>query len=224
MASPRLVFAAARGSFDKLADEIKSPVARAATAAITEAGEIAKREGRASIAAGGFSRKWQNALRTRTYPSGQPSMNAAVFVYHKINYANVFEDGASISGKPLLWLPLPNVPVVRGGPLKASKFKSVVGEPLHTIKRPGKPPLLAARVRTTDKRAAKGLSLSLLRRGANLTVKNGKVIRGRGTLRSVPLYIGIPLVTISKRFDIAGAVAKAKAQLGALFLKHLKGE
>jgi hypothetical protein len=48
---------------DTITREIQRPIAKAATAAIREAGEIAKRDGRASIAAAGFSRKWQNALR-----------------------------------------------------------------------------------------------------------------------------------------------------------------
>jgi hypothetical protein len=48
---------------DAIVKEMRRPIARAATAAIREAGEIAKRDGRASIAAAGFSRKWQDALR-----------------------------------------------------------------------------------------------------------------------------------------------------------------
>ncbi|RUV75923.1 MAG: hypothetical protein EOR30_17060 [Mesorhizobium sp.] len=47
---------------------IKDPIAFAATAAISEAGDIVKREGRADIAAAGFSKRWQNALRVNVYP------------------------------------------------------------------------------------------------------------------------------------------------------------
>jgi len=62
--------------------------------------------GDAGIAAGGLSRKWQNALRVNIYPPQGDSMHPAAFVYHKIRYAGVFEDGAVIGGQPLLWLPL----------------------------------------------------------------------------------------------------------------------
>jgi hypothetical protein len=78
-------------------------------------GEIAKRDGRASIAAGGFGPKWQNALRANVYPRGGDSIRAAAVIYHKVPYAIAFEEGAIIQGKPLLWLPLPTVPIGRGG-------------------------------------------------------------------------------------------------------------
>src|SRR5437868_12920194 len=91
---------------DTIAKELQRPIAKAATAAIREAGDIAKRDGRASIAASGFSRKWQNALRVNIYPPQGDSMRPAAFIYHKIRYAAVFEDGAVIGGQPLLWLPL----------------------------------------------------------------------------------------------------------------------
>jgi hypothetical protein len=70
-------------------EEMQRPIARAATAAIREAGEIAKRDGRASIAAAGFSRKWQNALRVNFYPPQGDSMRPAAFIFHKIRYAGV---------------------------------------------------------------------------------------------------------------------------------------
>ena len=41
----------AKGFLDTVTKEIQRPIAKAATAAIREAGEIAKRDGRASIAA-----------------------------------------------------------------------------------------------------------------------------------------------------------------------------
>jgi hypothetical protein len=128
-----------------IADEItqiiednERPMARAATAAVRDVGEIAKRDGRASIAAGGFGPKWQNALRANVYPRKGDSIRAAAVIYQKVPYAIAFEEGAIIQGKPLLWLPLPTVPIGRGGrPIPASKFRQQVGMPLYTIRRPG---------------------------------------------------------------------------------------
>ena len=51
-------------------------MARAATAAVREAAEMAKSAGRANIATAGFSRKWQNALRARIFPPNHDSMRA----------------------------------------------------------------------------------------------------------------------------------------------------
>jgi hypothetical protein len=109
--------------------------AKAATAAIREAGEIAKRDGRASIAAAGFSRKWQNALRVNFYPPQGDSMRPAAFIFHKIRYAGVFEEGVVIGGQPLLWLPLPNVPLRRGQPMTPSQYARSIG-PLVSVQRP----------------------------------------------------------------------------------------
>jgi hypothetical protein len=53
--------------------------------AVREAGEIAKQNGRASIATAGFSRKWQNAFRVNIYPPQGDSLRPAVFVFQKID-------------------------------------------------------------------------------------------------------------------------------------------
>ena len=107
----------AKGFVDVIARELQKPIAKAATAAMKDAGDVAKRTGRSSIASAGFSRKWQNALRVNIYPAQGDSMRPAAFIFHKIRYAGVFEEGAVIRGQPLLWLPLGNVPVRRGRPM-----------------------------------------------------------------------------------------------------------
>ena len=76
---------------------MQRPIARAATA-VREAGAIVERNGRASIAAAGFSRKWQNALRVNIYPPQGDSMRPAAFIFHKIRYPGVFDEGAVIHG------------------------------------------------------------------------------------------------------------------------------
>ncbi len=211
----RLTLSAVAGGFFKAITEGEKPIAKAATAAVREVAEMAKSQGRASIAGAGFSRKWQNALRAKIYPPGRDSMRAAALIYHKVPYAEVFEEGAVIHGKPLLWLPLPNAPFGAGGRrIPASKFRQLVGWPLYTIRRPGKPPMLGANVRMTSARAGKAISLSLLRRGRNPG--------GRGTVRLVPLYVGIEVASIPKRFAILDAINRAAARLPDLYLKYFK--
>jgi hypothetical protein len=190
----------AKSFVDTIVKELQRPIAKAATAAVREAGEIAKRNGRASIAAAGFSRKWQNALRVNIYPPQGDSMRPAAFIFHKIRYAGVFEEGAVIGGKPLLWLPLPTVPLRRGRPMTPSQYARTVG-PLVTIERPGRPPLLFPKPRAG-------------RRGRRAAVDAERK----------PLYVGLSTVAIAKRFDIKGAAQKAAAQLPSLYAKHLKAD
>ena len=197
--SLRIALSDAATSFVKtVVKEMQRPIAKAATAAIREAGEIAKRDGRASIAAAGFSRKWQNALRVNFYPPQGDSMRLAAFIFHKIRYAGVFEEGAVISGQPLLWLPLPNVPLRRGRPMTPSQYARSIG-PLVSVQRPGGPPLLFPKPRSG----------------------RGRRRRAAVGAERKPLYVGLSSVAISKRFNIKGAAQNAAAQLPSLFAKHL---
>jgi hypothetical protein len=212
----RLIYSALRGEFAAELRKIEQPIAKAATAAVREAAEIAKAEGRASIAGAGFGRRWQNALRSKVYPPNRDSMRPAALIYHKVPYAVVFEEGAVIHGKPLLWLPLPNAPMGAGGRrIPAARFRQQVGWPLYTIRRPGKPPLLGAHVRMTGTRAGKAVSLRLLRRGRNPG--------GKGTVRLLPLYVGVEVASIGKRFAILDAIRRAAARLPQLYLKQIDG-
>lgn len=196
-------------------DYVYGTMAAAATAAVREAADTVKSKGRANIAAGGFGRRWQKALRANVYPRGRNSVNAAALIYHKIPYAGVFETGAVIGGKPYLWLPLPTTPFGAGGRrISASQYRKKVGAPLYSIWRPGKPPMLGANVRQTGSRAGRGISLSLLRRGRNPG--------GRGTVRLVPLFVGVSRVVIRKRFAIKALIEQAVASLPALYAKHLQ--
>lgn len=191
----------ARGFVDAIVKEMQRPIAKAATAAVREAGDIAKRNGRASIAAGGLSRRWQNALRVNVYPKQGDSLRPAAFVYHKISYARVFEEGAVIQGKPMLWLPLPGVPSRRGLAMTPSQYVRSIG-PLVSVQRPGKPPLLFA-----GPHSGRG--------GRKAKTSNGE---------RKPLYVGLSSVAIHKRFYIKGAVQKAAAQLPSLYAKYLRAD
>lgn len=222
MASPRLIYTAATGQYHVFIEELHKRIATAATGAMKEAAEKLKLEARANIRAAGFSKRWENAFRVNVYPDrGRTvSTHAAALAFHKIPYANIFETGGTISGSPLLWLPLPNVPTsipgTRGGRVHMSPAAYVrsIG-PLHAIYRPGKPPLLAA----------------YLPAGAAITVRNLKIgARGGKTrpgapskrLVSVPLFFGISSVSLKKRFNLTPLFTKAQASLGELYLKNFK--
>lgn len=189
-------------------------MATAATEAMREVGELAQAAGRASIkAAGGrFGRGWPNALRLEVFPKSQVSLGPTAFIWHKIPYAGVFERGAVIQGKPIMWVPLKNVPSTIGGrKLTPDQYRVRIG-PLRYVKPPNGPPLLVGRIasRTPRGRKITNVNLSALKRGAN---EGG---------RSVPIFVGIEVARISKRFDVAGAIAQATRNLPLLYFKHLR--
>jgi hypothetical protein len=124
------------GNWKQRMREKNAVVAEAAVAALEETAENAVEEGRKDIAsAGRFGPKWQQGLRTRTIGAtrgGVASLDAKALIFHRYGIASVFEFGAIIEGKPLLW-----IPTTEGGP---SPKKS--GKKLVSVKIAGKAPML----------------------------------------------------------------------------------
>src|SRR4249920_425273 len=99
----KLVFSEREKAFDRLLEDIERKIEEAEAGAVLDAAELAVKEGRANIASAGFPGPWQAALATRFYPNkgGDP----AALIFHTMSLARVFERGARIRGRPLLWLP-----------------------------------------------------------------------------------------------------------------------
>jgi hypothetical protein len=92
--------------------EKQKPVAEAGIAALREVAAMSVQEGRKDIGAAGpgFRRaKWQSGLGYRTKETktedGAPSLNAKATIFHRYGIAGVFEYGATIHGRPLMWIP-----------------------------------------------------------------------------------------------------------------------
>jgi hypothetical protein len=206
--------AALRGEFQSALDDMYRPVADAATTAVRVAGGRLKVEGRASIAAAGFSKRWQNAFRVQAFPKGnKTSINAAAFAWHKIGYAGVFETGATILGKPLMWLPASDIPKKIGREKMTPQLYEARVGPLSYAKSPKGTPMLVARARVG--RNAKKVSLAALRRGTT---------GAKGVVRSVPVFIGVKRVTIPKKFTIAAVAERIVADLPALYAQNFRDE
>lgn len=216
MAKLRINYAVSFAEFDAAIQAKYEPLARAAKEAVIAAGDIVKREGRADIARAGFSTRWQNALRVEIFPAGtKPSANAAAFIYHKIGYAWVFEEGATIRGKPTLWLPLPGAPKRIGRKrVTPALYRQKYG-PLVPMKSKSGKKLLGARVRVTEgqaKRKRPRISQSRLAAGTG----------GTGVLRTVPLFFGVPQVHLKDRFSIAEICQKARDRLPQLYFQNFR--
>lgn len=93
----------------KMIRDKQRPVAAAAVAALRETAANAVQEGRKNIAAAGrFGSTWQQGLQYRTEGAregDEPSLQAKAIIFHRFGIAGVFEHGATIQGKPLLWIP-----------------------------------------------------------------------------------------------------------------------
>jgi hypothetical protein len=87
-------------------------VINAAVLALRETADNAVTEGRRNIAAAGrFGANWQRDLQFRM--SGRDIKTVAT-VFHKSALAGIFESGATIRGKPRLWIPItPGAPPIK---------------------------------------------------------------------------------------------------------------
>lgn len=112
------------------------PVAEAAVAALREVAAVSVQEGRADIAAAGpnFRGNWSEGLQYRSFDTtddaGGPSLKARAVIFHRYGIAAVFEYGATIHGRPLLWIPVTRgtPPINKSG--KKLTFATVNGTPL----------------------------------------------------------------------------------------------
>lgn len=206
----RFTLSKVTGSFEEAADESYNVVARAATAAMDDVAAILKNEGRASIAAAGFGSRWQNTWKTQRYPKRGVSVNAAVYGRHKIGYSNVFEEGAVIKGRPFLWLP---TDAARGRVGRRGKkiTPALLAKqiPLRFARgKGGQPMLVGELVKTRRPRRRKGSTF--------------RFSAGSSTSTSVVLFVGLPLVTIPKKFNISAITEGLRSRLGALYFSHLE--
>src|SRR5438552_5995301 len=90
-------FSAQPRQFEQWAANVQKDFARASTAAVTDAGNIALKDGRADIAAAGFPNKWQSGLRLTVFPKGHDAIDAAAVITHRIGLAGVFQEGAFVA-------------------------------------------------------------------------------------------------------------------------------
>lgn len=220
----KLAYDADKEQWKAAARAIRGTIAGAARAAFQDLAKHVQSAGRSEIARSGLSRRWQTGFRTYVFPrraggSGDLTMRGR----HSIGFANVFERGARIGGKPLLWIPLPTAPAkINGKRTTAGEFVRSVG-PLHSINRPGRAPLLAGyAMRATPGRR---VSVAQLRTGQrNVRRRQARAaFGGRLGARpvSVPLFVGVRAATIRDRLKISAVYERGRRDLPALYAKRL---
>jgi hypothetical protein len=191
-----------KGDIAKIVDGERTHAAKSLTEAFRDGGEKLKARGRASIASGGFSARWQNAFRVNVYPKNGVSGSPKIFAYHKIKYAGQFEDPQPVTGKPLLWLPITkNLP--GGQRWTPDKYVKQIG-PLRSGKAGGKRLLFG---QISVNRSSKPVRLR--RKGGLSGTAVGKVW--------LPVFVGMSSVNDPKRFDITAQAEKTATELSGLF-------
>jgi hypothetical protein len=135
----------------KAIEDKARPLAEAATAAMADVADAGRTAGRASIASAGFSARWQRAFRSRVYPEGRDSLSPAAFFFHRVSYSSIFEEGGTITGDPLLWLPLPDTPKTIGGQRTTPRLWASRKGKLRSVNRPGRKPLLFGKLSASAK-------------------------------------------------------------------------
>lgn len=201
------------GDMSKVTGHARDRIAAAATSAMRDAANQLKTKGRSAISAGIKSTKFQNAFRTKVYPEGSNSLKPSVFAYHKIPYAGVFEDGASITGHPLLWLPIEaNLPLqARGKRWTPKDFAATIG-PLQSGNHSGKP-VLFGQVAV----GPAGGVLALPSHGVRARKAYAKAKK-----KWLPVFVGISAITEPKKFDLNAVAREVASGIGDAILKNLE--
>lgn len=208
---------------DRRAEKTLKAIGKASTAALEAASEQIVTRGRANIANAGFtSNRWRKGFKYAIDDRGTPK--ASSFIWHSVPYAHVFEQGSTIRGKPLLWLPLSTTPkLTLGKRLTPERFVQTVG-PLVSISNARKPLLGAPMAVNRGEASRPRLTPTVgdLRRGAALK-KQGRQPRGAPVVvRTVPLFVGVPTVTLRKRFALKPIIYDEAARLADYYYDNLK--
>lgn len=190
-------------------------VVDAANAAVKKSAEAGVVAGRASIAGAGFSKRWQNSLRTKMVTPAH-SLKPVAYVHTTINYADIFETGGDIHGDPWLWLPLPSVPGSgRRKHMTPAQYIKNIG-PLISLRRPsGAAPILAAIVKRGSKAQPFGKFAT-----------RGQLKKGRssktGTVEAIPLFVGVKSVHIGKKWNVTGALQKESDKMPEYYEEEIR--
>lgn len=218
----QLVVGALKGELDKTIKEIQKPVFQAARVTMRETSKLAKQFTRASMAAGGLSTRFQNAVRETTFDDtdGDVTKFPTGFTWLRSTWGGIFQTGGEITGSPYLWIPITgNLP---SGNKKwtPALFNELIG-PLDFVQRPGKAPLLVGKV-------------SVLKGGAKIRRQPNFANSARGArsrarffvfseAQKLPVFVGVQTVREPKLFDMVAAGDRALSTFEQRYAKNLSG-
>jgi hypothetical protein len=173
---------------------------RAVSAAIRQSALSLKTDWRGQITGAGLGARLARTIRSEDYPKGRPSLNAAALVWSNAPLiVGGHDTGPLIRSKSGLWLAIPTAAAgksTRGGRITPVEWERRRGTPLRFIYRSRGPSLLVAEGRLNSR----GLGVA------------SRAKSGRG-LASVPIFLLVRQVKLSKRLDLMRAAETAVDQI-----------
>ncbi len=178
----------------------------AALGAVTGVGAAIKADWRGQIAQAGLGRRLGNTVRSDVYPKGTGSLNAAALIWSKAKkIVGAFETGVDIRAKNGNWLAIPTPAAGRsgrGGRITPGEWEKRTGRRLTFIYRRGSTALL--------------IDTGTTLRGARTMGKDGFSRPARGfSNRSVPIFVLVPRVRLSKRLGLISSADRLAQSMGA---------
>lgn len=221
----RVKFICPAGQFYKAKDEWQQIMAHAATTAVRQVGINARDAARDIIATAGFGPNWYKSIVSSMHPKRGDVLNPWAWVHSTINFSDVFEKNKSFGPKyrQYVWIPQPWVPKYPGTgtigePLRQmgpKKYIEQIGR-LQFVHSPGKSPMLLGAI---SGRISANQTANLPNKKLGFSAFTGrKKVR---KIQWVPMFIGVPSVTLQKRFDVMPAVQHEASMLDAEYAKDI---
>jgi hypothetical protein len=178
---------------------------KAVTQAMRVAGAGLKADWRAQITRAGLGRRLANTIRAKTFPAAGESLAAAALVWSNAPVIiGAHDTGPLIRSKDGLWLAIPTAAAgkgARGGRITPGEWEQRRGLRLRFVYRRTGPSLLVAEGRLN----ARGVGVA----------SRSKTGRGVAT---VPIFLLVRQVKLSKRLDLAGDAARAVDRVPGLIV------
>lgn len=174
----------------------------AVTQTMRAVAQVLKARWRQDVAEAGLGSKLSNAIRSDSYPKGQPSLNAAAMVWTKApKIISAHEEGALIRSRDGFWLAIPTPAAGksrRGGRASPGEWEQRTGLRLQFVYRRGGPSLLVAEGRQNS--------------AGRLVQSRSKTGRGRA---SAVIFILVPQVKLPKRLNLYASAEQVAGSIPA---------
>jgi hypothetical protein len=169
------------------------------------AGSGLKSAWRGQITGAGLGRRLANTIRSQTFPKSGESLNAAALVWSQAPViVSAHDTGPLIRSKTRLWLAIPTAAAgksTRGGRMTPGEWERRRGLRLQFVYRKRGPSLLVAEGRLNS-------------RGVGVASRSKT---GRG-VATVPIFLLVRQVKLSKRLDLARDAARAVDRVPGLIV------
>jgi hypothetical protein len=180
---------------------------KAVSAAMRAAGSDLKTAWRGQITGAGLGQRLANSIRSQTYPKVGESLSAAALVWSKApQIINAHDAGLTIRSRAGFWLAIPTAAAGKGPKgrrITPGEWEQRRGMRLRFVYRRRGPSLLVADGRLNSR----GLGVA----------SRSKTGRGQST---VPIFLLVPQVKLSKRLDLARDAERAQAAIPGLIVAN----